>query len=68
MLSICRYSLVLYTAGSGVNSVQIVLSGLSMKLLTFGHVCDYCRYGCMYALAAFLLMCINSWYCQLHMK
>ena len=51
-------SLVLYSAGSGVNSVEVVLSGLIMRLLSFVHVCN-CRYGCMYALAAFLLVCVD---------
>ena len=37
--------LVLHYAGSGVNSVQVVLSGLSMKLLSTVHVCDCCRCG-----------------------
>ena len=32
MLSICRSSCVLYSAGSGVKRVHIVLSGLRMRL------------------------------------
>ena len=39
VLSICRCSLWPYTAGSGVNSWQVVLSGLIMKLYFF-HVCS----------------------------
>ena len=42
VLSICRYGLVLYSAGSGVNSVQVVLSELTMRLLSFVHVCNCC--------------------------
>ena len=38
VLSICRCKLVLYSAYSGVNSGQVVLSGLSMSLLSFVHV------------------------------
>ena len=49
VLFILRYSLGLYSAGSGVKSVQVILSGLSMMLLYFVHVCICCRYGCMYA-------------------
>ena len=48
---ICRCSMVLYSAGSDANSVHVVLSGLIM--LSFVQVCNCCRYGCMYALAAF---------------
>ena len=39
--------------------MQAVLSGLSMRLLYFVHVCIRCRYGCMYVLAAFLLVCVD---------
>ena len=45
-------------AGSGVNSLHTVLSGLKMRLVSFVHVCKCCRYGCMYALAAFLLVIV----------
>ena len=40
ILFIYRCSLLLCSAGSGVNSVQSVLSGLSMRLLSFVHVCN----------------------------
>ena len=53
VLSICRCSLALYSGGSGVNSVYVVLSTLSMKLLSFVHVCNCCRYCCMYVFTAF---------------
>ena len=43
MLSICRCSLVLYSVVSGVNSVKVVLSGLSMKLLSIAHECICCK-------------------------
>ena len=39
VLSICS---VLYFAGSGVNNVQVVLSVLTMRLLSFVHVCNCC--------------------------
>ena len=54
LLFICSYSLVLCSAGSGVNSVQVVLTGLSIRLLPFVHVCIGCRYGCRHTLTAFL--------------
>ena len=57
VLFICRYSLVLYSAGYGVNSVQVVLLELNIGLLYFLHV--YIRmYTCMYALAAFFPGCV----------
>ena len=56
VLSICRFSFVLYSAVSTVNSVHVVLSGLSMRLLYF-NVCNCYRHDCMYVLAAFLLVC-----------
>ena len=37
-----RYTLVLSSAASGVNNVQIVLSELSMRLLSFVQVCNCC--------------------------
>ena len=43
----------LYSEWSGVSHVQVVLSGLSMRLLPLIHVCICCRYGCMYALVVF---------------
>ena len=38
MLSICTSSCVLYSAGSGVKSVHVVLSGLRMRLFVCVHV------------------------------
>ena len=50
----------IYSAWSSVNSVQVVLSGLSMKLLSFVYNYNVYRYGGMYALAALLLMCVDQ--------
>ena len=50
---------IVYSTWSGVNGVPVVLSGLSMRLLSFVHVCNYCRYGCMHALDAFLQVCVD---------
>ena len=60
VLPIYRCGLVLYSTGFGVNSVHVVLSGLSMSLLYFVHVWNCCRFGCMFALAAILLMCVDA--------
>ena len=57
MLSTCRCSLVLYSVGSGANSVQVVLSGLNTSLLSFAHVCICCRYGFMYVWHCFCCIC-----------
>ena len=48
LLCIMRYRLLVYSAGSGVNRVQVVLS--RQKL---------CRYGCIYFLAALVLVCVD---------
>ena len=53
VLIILRSILLLYSAGSGVNSVQVVLSGFSVRLKTV------CRYGCMYFLAALVFLCVD---------
>ena len=37
VLFIFRYRLLLYSAGSGVNRVQVVLSGFSVRLFCFVH-------------------------------
>ena len=48
--------LLVYPAGSGVNRVQVVLSGFSMRLFCFVQAKTVCRYGCIYFLAALLLV------------
>ena len=47
-----------YSAGSGVNRVQ-VLSGFSMRLFCFVQAKTFCRYGCIYFLAALVLVCVD---------
>ena len=42
-LSSCSSSGVLYSAGSGLKRVHVVLSGLRMKLFVRVHVCVSCR-------------------------
>ena len=53
----------IYSAGSGVNRVQVVLSGFSKRLFCFVQAKTLCRYGCMYFLAALVLVCVG---CRLH--
>ena len=47
-----------YSAGSGVNRVQ-VLSGFSKRLFCFVQANFLCRYGCMYFLAALVIVCLD---------
>ena len=39
--------------------MQVVLSGFSNRLFCFVQAKTLCRYGCMYLLAAFVLMCVD---------
>ena len=47
----------LYSAGSGVSSVHVVLSVLTSRSLSFVHLNMFCRYGCMLAFAMFMSVC-----------
>ena len=53
-----RSILLLYSAGSGVNRVQVALSGFRVRLFCFDQATTLCRNGCMYFLAALVLVCI----------
>ena len=46
VLFILRSQLLLYSTGSGVNRVQVVLSGLSVRLFCFAQAKTLCRRGC----------------------
>ena len=59
VLFILRSRFLLYTAGSGVNRVQVVLSGISVRLFCFVQAKSLCRYGYMYVLAALVLVCVD---------
>ena len=59
LLCILRSRLLVYSAGSGVNRVQVVLSGFSMRLFCFVQAKTLCMYGCIYFLAALVLMCVD---------
>ena len=50
VLFILRSRLLLYSAGSGVNRVQVVLSGFSKGFFCFVQTKTLCRYGYMYFL------------------
>ena len=58
VLFIYRSRLLLYSAGSGVNRVQVVLSGFSVRLFCFVQAKTLCRYGCMYFFAEVVLVCV----------
>ena len=51
--------LLVYSAGSGVNRVQVVLSGFSKRLFCFVQEKTLCRYRCMYFLAALVLVYVD---------
>ena len=51
--------LLVYSAGTGVNRAQVVLSGFSMRLVCYVQANTLCRYGCMYFLAALVLVCVD---------
>ena len=59
LLFIVRSGLLVYSAGSGVNRVQVVLSGFRVRLFCFIQPKTLCRYGCMYFLAALVLVCMD---------
>ena len=45
--------------GLVVNRVQVVLSGFSKRLFCFDQANTLCMYGCMYFLAALVLVCVD---------
>ena len=59
LLFIVRSRLLVHYARSGVNRVQVVLSGFSKGLFSFVQAKTLCRYGCMYFIAALVLECVN---------
>ena len=59
LLCILRSRLHVYSAGSGVNRVHVVLSGFSMGFFCFVQAKTLCRYGCIYLLAALVLVCLD---------
>ena len=59
VLFILRSRLLLYSAGSGLNRVQVVLSAFSVRLLDFVQTKPFCWHGCMYFLAVLVLVCVD---------
>ena len=59
LLCILRSRLLVYSAGSGVNRVQVALSEFSMRLFRFVQAKTLCRYGCIYFLAALVIVCVD---------
>ena len=59
LLFIVRSRLLVYSTGSGVKRVQIVLSKFSKKLFCFIQTKTLCKYGCMYFLAALVHVCAD---------
>ena len=59
LLFIVRSRSLVYSAGSGVNRVQVVLSGFCKRLFCFVQEKPLCRYGCLYFLAALVLVCVD---------
>ena len=58
VLFMLRSRLLLYSAGSGVNRVQVVLPGFSVRFFCFVQVKTLRMYGCMYFLAVLVLVCV----------
>ena len=42
-----------------MNRVQVVLSVLSIRLFCFVQAKTFCRYGCIYFMAALVLVCVD---------
>ena len=59
MLFILRSRLLLYSAGSRVKRVQVGLPGFSVRLFCFVQAKTLCKYGCMYFLAALMIVCVD---------
>ena len=59
LLFIVRSRLLVYSAGSGVNRVQVVLSGFRKRLFCFVQAKTLYGYGCMHFLAALVLVCVD---------
>ena len=59
LLFIIRSRLFIYSAGSGVNRVQVVMSGFSMRLFFFVQTKTLCMHGSIYFWAALVLVCVD---------
>ena len=61
VLFIFRSRLLVYSAGSGVNRVHVVLSGFSVRLFCFGQAKTLCRYVCMIFLSCLVYVSVGFW-------
>ena len=59
LLFIVRSRLLVYSAGSVVNRVQVVLSRFSKRLFGYVQAKKLYRYDCMYFLAALVFVCVD---------
>ena len=59
VLFILRSRLLVYTAGYGLNRVQIPSSGFSVRLLCFVRDKIVCCYVCIYFFAVLVLVCVD---------
>ena len=58
LLLICRFSFVLYSAGSGVKRVHVVFSVLRMRLFACVHTWMLFKYGCRCVFAVCKFLCV----------
>ena len=58
LLFIVRSRLLVYSAGSGVNRVQVVLSGFSKRLFCFVQAKTLCRYVWLYVFLGCTRSCV----------
>ena len=61
VLCIFNSRLVLYSARSGVNRLQVVLFGVMCRLLCFVEAKTLSKYGWMYVMAALVRVCRIFW-------
>ena len=54
-----RLSVVLYSAGSGVNSVVVVFVGFTSSSFSIVHLCIVSMYGCSCVCACRWLVCVE---------
>ena len=66
VLFIFMSRLLLYSTGSGMNRVQVVLSGLGVILFCFVHAKTLCMYGCMHCTRACVCKCDGNVICVDH--
>ena len=53
------FTMLLYSARSIANRVQVVLSGFSVRLFCFVQAKTLCRYVYMYSFATLVPMCVD---------